>query len=535
MKKLKRVLYLTSDSLTLYEWLDGEFLNQSDFEHNETDRKRLIDIYHNNAETTTYIIVDVIEEEYYNGNLPHVSFRNRKSYFQRQKEKQFRDTIYRFGEARGREKADKKEDIVFFSALTEPSLISSWVDVLVEAKISIAAIYSLPLLSTKLITKVSEKKDYVLFVTFQKSGLRLSFFQHSKLKISRLTSISGESNDDIAKLAHSEIEKTMQYLKRIRLLPAGVKLQIFVTFQPSILETFSKIAKNDEVLNYHIVSESQVANALKVDDVTGVKDFVQLMCFLVCSNNIPNHYASKKQTRFHDMRKLIFPMKAASVLFAVFAFSWSINTYLDSIILEQDSEISQIDMKLYHYEFEKIKAALPVAEYSARDIQSGLATLEKIELDRTSPKSALIGVSKVLNNLTDLNIDKVEWKIEKRHLVAADDIGEAIDHGEPVDSTEIADSFEDSTEQEAVEVIKIAVTIIPFDGNYRQATLQVNKFVEALNFLPKIRDTTIISLPLNAHSNASMAGDIITQSKDELIAAFEIEALFEREPSNANH
>jgi len=535
MKKLKRVLYLTCDNITLYEWLGGVLLEQTEFDHNETDRKRLVDIFRNNAETTTYILVDVIEEEYYNGNLPHVSFRNRKSYFKRQKEKRFRDTIYRFGEARGREKADKKDDTVFFSALTEPGLISSWVDILVAEQVSIAGIYSLPILSTKLLSKISSKQDHVLFVTYQKSGLRLSFFQNSKLKISRLTSISGESNDDIAQLANSEIEKTMQYLKRIRLLPPDAKLDVFVTFKHSILETISNIVKNDDVLNYHLISESQIANALKIDDIDGPKGMVQLMCFLVCHNNIANHYASKEQTRFYDMRRLIFPMKAASVLFAVFALSWSTNTYLDSIILEQDSEISQIDMKLYQYELEKIRAALPATTHSARDIQSGLDTLDKLQFNSTSPQAALIQISKVLNNLTDVKINRVEWKIEDRYLTAADDMGETIDHGEPIDPTEIADTFDESTGQETVEVTKIGGTISPFDGNYRQATMQVNKFVEALNSQSEIRDATIITLPLNAHSSASMAGDISTQSNEKLIAAFEVEALFERESSNAKN
>ncbi len=535
MKKLKRVLYLTCDSLTLYEWDAGELLKQSDFEHSETDRNRLFDIFSDHADATTYIIVDVIEEEYYNGNLPHVNFRDRKSFFQRQKEKQFRDTIYRFGEIRGRESSGKKEDIVFISALTEPNLVSSWVDILVSKQVSIGGIYSLPILSSKLINAVTTKQDYVLYVTFQKSGLRLSFFHKSNLKISRLTSTLSESDEDIAQLANSEIEKTLQYLKRIRLLPSTATLDVFVTFEHSILEIFSNIVKTDEVLNYHLLSKSQIADALKIKDVAETKDIIQFITYLVSNNNIPNHYATKEQTRFYEMRRLIFPLKAASVLIVAFALSWSIHTYIDSMILEQDSEIAQINMKIYQYEFKKLKAALPPTTHSANDIQSGLDTLDKIQLSTTSPKSALIQISKVLDSLTDLNINKVEWKIEDRYLTPADDVGEIIDHGEPADETEIVDSSNETTGQETVEVTKIGGTINPFDGNFRKATIQVNEFVETLRSLPDIRDATVITLPLNAHSKASMVGDIRTKPNEKLIAAFEIEALFEQESNSAKN
>ena len=85
MKHRQRVLYITGDEVTLLQWHKGRVVERQACEHNDEGRENFLRLMREDPELNTHILIDVIEEEYYNGNMPKVSLRDRKAFLERQK------------------------------------------------------------------------------------------------------------------------------------------------------------------------------------------------------------------------------------------------------------------------------------------------------------------------------------------------------------------------------------------------------------------------------------------------------------------
>ena len=123
------------------------------------------------------VLVDVVEEEYRQDTIPHVSAVDRRAVLTRKYARLFRGTPYHHALMQGRESEGRKDDRVLLTAITRAEVLTPWLTPLREHKVPVTGIYSLPVLSERLLKRIGALGPNVLLISLQKtSGLRQTFF-----------------------------------------------------------------------------------------------------------------------------------------------------------------------------------------------------------------------------------------------------------------------------------------------------------------------------------------------------------------------
>ena len=224
----KRLLLITDQHLTVYDWENGLFQELGHFSQEE----RELDFFEATVEADRdgmpiHILVDVIEEELRREVIPRLWGSNRDAVIQRRLARLFHGTPYRRSVAQGRQ-PDGREQLIF-SGLTNPALVAPWIACLGERSIPVAGIWSLQLLSRELLREIDTRSDYALLISIHSSGMRQTCFHRGRTVISRMTILRTDPEEDLpVSLVRDELTRTRQYLNTLRLLPPGTILDLYV-------------------------------------------------------------------------------------------------------------------------------------------------------------------------------------------------------------------------------------------------------------------------------------------------------------------
>ena len=215
------------------------------------------------------LLVDVVEEEFREETVPHVMGTDRRALLRNKKTRLFRDATYSYAMLQGRESEGRRDDRVLFTALIRPDMLAPWLGQLARLKIPLTGIYSLPLLSEMLLKKLKVSGSHVLLVSMHSTGgLRQSFLQDQRLKLSRLAITPDVGQARYPSYILGEVEKLRRYLGSLRLLSRETPLEVHVISEGDTLEELGRQASDSITTRHRFHSTEEVAKKIGLKNLT---------------------------------------------------------------------------------------------------------------------------------------------------------------------------------------------------------------------------------------------------------------------------
>lgn len=233
IRRGRQALYIRGQSATLYRWTKAGPQIVNHYNRDEAGIKQLNADVLGDATASTFLLVDLLEEEYHIGNVPHVSVYSQDHgiVLARHGERVLRNSPFRFVQLQGRETQGRRDDKVLCAGIANGELIDFWLKPLLAKKLSVAGIASVPLLSHELLRQFTKGQGQHLLVTKTSEHLRLTYFSNGLLKLSRLAAVRGENSDVVLDAIEKELEKTQLYLGRMRLTMPDKPLSVWMTVE----------------------------------------------------------------------------------------------------------------------------------------------------------------------------------------------------------------------------------------------------------------------------------------------------------------
>jgi len=198
----KILLFLCSENCRAHVWNNGTLGEPLYFQHSAEGLERFAEFLQA-QHVPAYLLVDLIEEDFRQETVPHLTGANYQALIQRKFEQYYRNTPFRMSSLQQRQTEGRRDDELLFSALTNPARITGWLETLLAHKIPVVGIYSVPHASTPLIKDIDS--DHLLLLSWEKNaGLRQSYFLDKRLRFSRLTPLS--TNSSFADVIATEFE-----------------------------------------------------------------------------------------------------------------------------------------------------------------------------------------------------------------------------------------------------------------------------------------------------------------------------------------
>lgn len=424
-----------------------------------------------------YLLVDLIEEDFRQESVPHLFGSKRTALMQRKLEQFYRGSPFHQATLLQRQKSGRRDDDMLFSALTNPSHITPWLNIMLAQRVRLAGIYSVPQISAPLVR--DHPSDHLLLISWERlSGLRQTYFSQHRLQISRLTPIYADLSfrDAVAK----ELGRTYQYLKSLSMLPSGQTLDVRILCHRNDRELLQAQLPVNPDIRYDFADIEAIGRQLNIDYLFADSDASQIFLQRLAAQPPKANYANASHTHYFTLWKTRHALSlAAGAIFGV-ALLWSAANVWQGRSNESETESLKAQAQRILNDAQAITLGFPATYAPAADMKSAVSVMHRLYQYSPAPLDVLKPISAVLDRFPQIMIDNLGWQMNAT---------------EPVAPNTIADV--------PAQVITIKGHLVDFANDYRGMLYYLERFqgdLAAQGF-----QVTPLSKPLDVSPSGSIA------------------------------
>lgn len=492
----KTLFFLSSDNFHAYVWKNGALTAGHYFSNSAEGLQQFSDflrMHHDPA----YLLVDLIEEDFRQETVPHVTGANYHALVLRKFDQYYRNTPFRLARLQQRKTEGRRDDELLFSSLTNPARISAWLDPLLRHQTPIVGIYSVPHVSIPLIKDIDS--DHLLLLSWEKdAGLRQSYFFNKRLRFSRLTPIN--PNSSFADAIATESARTHQYLQSLSLTPQGQLLNVHIICHANDRAQLAAHLTSNQHMLYAYHDLQQLGKHIKSQDRYADSDATPLFLHLLATQPPHDSYASPAHTHYFKLWQAQHGLFGLAAATAVVCLVWStlsfiagsgVNTEIGTFkiqagrLLQETQQITQQFPNGIHHSADGTQDSAG-STASASDMKTAVTLFRRLQHYSVPPQQILSGLTATLDSFPRILTNKLDWQMS-----AADGNGSASNF--------------------PAQVITFNGELADFGNNYRSALNYLEHFQLVLTRAGYI--VTPIKLPLDFSSQGSISGDISDSSE----------------------
>jgi len=493
------ILLIDSDEVIHLIWDKGRL----NFHENYSVDQHGFDQFHvfleGDSNTPFALVLDVIEEDFRNETVAHVTGADRQAMMQRKLAHIFRTTPYRTSRVVGRETTGRKDDHILLTGLTKPDVIEPWLSRVLNNQVPLLAITSAAYVMELFAKSLGFGQEAHLLMVNQEanSGLRQTYLQNGRVIFSRLTPTSVSEGDDFSELVLEQCDQTRKYLERIKQLPYETHLKVHV-FTAEKFSDETSTERENLSYQYHVISDMPLSKRINlVDSAPGA--IAYSMISALNKKGVPNVYAPAKARRFafiKQAKSVMYTASALAVLGSVVAVG---PTVLDATAKwEQEYEVTQRTEPLLS-EYQTLTERFPETPIPSGQMELVVETANTI-LDQVSyPQEMLAIISEGLLEAPQLLISSIEWElVANEQEVVEENYGEALSEVQVLQRAIVSGQ---------TLLVTTVNGLVQTEGSFREATAQINLFADAIAQHSNLTVSTL-SLPMDVGLNRSVAATL---------------------------
>jgi len=551
----KQFLYLTNDKLVALVWNSGAIVGRETFTVNDATSSDFTDYVTKHRLVPTWIVTDLIEEDFRLDTVPHLRGGDQEAVLARKLGQVYRSTNYRHAIIQGREEEGRRDDKVLLHAITNPELLTPWLDAMERAQVPLEGVFSSPVLSGKLLKELDVFFPHSLLVTIVPDfGLRQTYFQNKQVKFSRLTPIVYDENRSVGALIAAETSRTWQYLDSLRFFGGEDTLEVCILVHENDRELIADAIRTFPLLKYRFLDISEVANRIKLKPAPTSSHSEEVLVHLYAQGGTENHFLEGEQIRFATFRRARIGLFAATAgIIAAGAAGAAFNLYQASNI-RTEVDRNDIITRGLQLEFQAVSESLRRQTLASDTVHDATAFFNsQIRPLPSAPGNLLRDLSLAVAEFPKVRVTQVVWAASNSEAglpfytsAARSQTGEIrseapktvagppllpalptlpiLSSGAPANIATTAQAVVETNPSLAGNKFHIGViegTIVPFQGDFREAIAEVNRFCDHLNKVPGLR-ANVVTLPIDARPTATIQASGSNQAQGPGDANFAI-------------
>ena len=490
--KYSLLLFLSANRLHAQLMAGGEIVLQHNFSETPDGRENFA-TFLQTAKCPTYLLTDLIEEDFRHEIVPHLTGGKRTALMQRKFDQFYRGTPFHQAMLLQRQKTGRRDVDMLFSALTNPSLITPWLNIMLAQQTPLVGIYSVPQISAPLVK--DHPSNHLLLISWEKfSGLRQTYFSNHHLQISRLTPIHTDLafHDAVIK----ELTRTYQYLKSLSLLPSGQILDVrILCHADDRIELHNKLPDDADV-HYDFADIEEVGKQLKINYRFTDSDASQIFLHQLTVNRPDTNYANAEHIHYYTLWQLRRALNWSSVVLLLASILWATLTIWQSGGNADDAEAIEFHAQRILREAQQITQSFPNTHAPAADMKAGVSIMRKLDQYEPVPQIILKPISTALDRFPQIEVNYLGWQASA---------------AEPVASNTLADV--------PAQVIILKGDLQGFENDYRAALAYLDRF--QLDLSKRGYQVTALTKPLDVSPSGSL-GDQRDANENELSFSFKL-------------
>lgn len=525
----KLILYVTHDALTAGIWQFGRIKSTEKFSNNEDGAIRFKEFLQDLDDVNTYLLVDVIEEDYRQEILPHVTGRDRKNLLARKLDQSYRKLNFRAANFLNRDKENQRKDRFLFLAINQSEHIDAWLEIIEHQSTPLAGVYSLPMLSQFLLKKSSVKASQILLCEHLSSGFRQSYIEDEKMLVSRLSpypaGASLQQKNTLLDFYLSEIEKSRFYLISQRLIKQQGELTLIISSAfHDARDLVEQIAANQNVAA-SILPLHQICKTLKIDSRSIEKNPELLYMHLLAKSNAKNlaNLAPKRLLKNYYLNQIRRYSTLATALIFLGTLFLSALFFLDEQSRQKAIKELSEATNSQKIKYAQVAKNFPDTPYPSEQLLRAVNFYSEVNQHQQTPERAMQAISRAINKISDIQINRIEW-LQTQDMNSRD--AEVLAQNLAIQNQSNQPIF---SKNQLHQVAYVTGEIKQFNGDYRGALTQANQMVDNLKKDVDVAHAELFQAPVNVSSYSNLEGSTTDEvDNKQMSAVFKIKVVLKQ-------
>jgi hypothetical protein len=391
---------------------------------------------------------------------------------------------------------------VLFTALTNPLLLTPWVDAMELMQVPLAGIYSTALLGQEVLQRLHVRHRHVLLVTRHAGGLRQTYLHQGALKFSRL--VQPAPGDDPVGLIAGETRKTQQFLTSVRLLARGDVLHVLVLAEAAQVPALAERCENGAETLYRIVPIDTAAPALGAGTVQAGAD---AMLLAMLGKLAPaSHYPTGDAGNYYRLWRARLSLYASSAVLATAGIAWTIANVAGYALSHTSTDALRSETAYYRANYRNSMSSMPPAMDKTVNMRAAVSIDQMVARQGPWPLQMVGMVSAALEQSPQIRITQIDWRANVPGAQA--EAASGTQSGTPA-LVAPASSLALGIPKAPPQTLRLQAEVVSAQENYRLVLGDMNAFAQRLAAMPRVT-VEIVQLPFDIRPTAKLSGSIGT-------------------------
>jgi hypothetical protein len=500
-----RLLYFTAKRVVLYRWAHRKLSVESSFANNEEGAAAFGAQLAGVPRSLFYVLVDIVEEDFHQENIPFVRGRDRTALLGRKLAQRYRDTSLSLAVSLGYERTQRRDERMLFSAFTNNAQFQPWLEALGETELPVVGVFSAALLAPKLALKLGAKKAPLLLVTLQPAGLRQSYVENGRIRFSRLGPLEAADAADPNRVAEAfdrETTRVHQYLTATRVVSreAGAidALLIAPTGQKARVQA---AAPNAPQVRVSVIELGEAAAAIGLKGYPDGAGAEVLMLHLLAERPPAQQYAGEGLRQFFRLQQVRKALVAAGAALGAAGLLWAGVLLLQYFNLQEQISADRQRESVATDGYKRVTAGFPPLPTTTDNFRMTMQKYALLAKQTARPERLVSDVSAALDASPRIEVDKLQWDITANPRAARTDRpqGQAAPSAQPQGQPAGGQLYE---------VVQLdGKVLVAKASDYRGISALVTEFAERLRKRPGV-EVIETKLPFEFGSQAPLKGEL---------------------------
>lgn len=408
----RRLLYLNTHRLSAYAWSKGGLVPEGVFEADEEGLNRFSHYLLEHVSSHFHLLANVAEEGHVLENIPFLQGSDRKALITRKIGQHFLGTSLASATSLGYEKTLRKNEKLLLTALTDPDHFEPWLQRIRHASAPLAGIYTVAQLGGLLLKKLGYGKGRCLLLTLQDHSIRESYLADGQALFSRMAPLSDSSIAGIASSFAAEAGKLQQYLIGQRLVGREEVLPVFIAAHPQAIPAIEKAIPPHGQLNFALIDNHQAAHqlGLKTAPPDSRSDYLFLHLLAIAAPG--QQFASEEHRhdfRLSQIRQALLGIGLISLLGSAL---FSAKEIYQAHTFQQETQSLIASESDLSWRYQEISATFPQIGIDNETLRRLTRRYGELKQLQRQPSAAFHAISQALNQVPEIELDELGWKIE---------------------------------------------------------------------------------------------------------------------------
>ncbi|SDH85396.1 hypothetical protein [Propionivibrio dicarboxylicus] len=406
------LIYVTTDELKSFRWRAGHLEHDGKFANDEAGHRQFAHHLASAKNETLITLVNIAEENFVNETIPNLRGDDRASIIRRRLEQRFPDAQFTASLSLGLDRSAGNSEHLLLAAFTRHENIAPWLRLIASASISLSAIYSPSFLAPALMRIIRPDERNCLLLTQQDASIRQSHIKDGKLQFSRLTSLSGLTEERIAERFIEAATRLRLFLISQRLLDHGTPLTTCMIAPPSIAAILRSYSQEDGARDFIVIDIAETFQRAGIKSAPTDSGCETLFLALAALSPPKVHYADvfmRRETRLRSIRRYLFGAGEVAMAASLLV---SIGLHLQIRHIETSVDQDRQDIALIRARLETLQRALPVVPVDNAQIQSLIVSHHHLLRQTAGPAEIFQTISHALVDKPGIVIESIDWALE---------------------------------------------------------------------------------------------------------------------------